>query len=230
MACACFSSYKYPYYAWTLAAVTQNLCHKEYLLLDAGCGGDNVSINLEQAVNGAERVAVDLFRTNLKASRNHGRASAFVLADITYLPFKDGTFDGVLCVNVIEHIENKSGVVSEFARTTRKGGFFVGCSTNLLNPLLWMDSNLSLITAPLVAKFSGAYYGHRHKRFSPSSLNKTLRTFDYSADYWIIGEPQFYYTNWYALLERLWFAFNWLTKSKPFVFLKEMLIWKAIRI
>lgn len=219
----------YGHYAEALATLTKQLSRESSLLLDAGCGGERVSVNMEKAVNNARRVAVDLLHSNLRACRRQNRASAFVLADLNNLPFKKDVFDGIMCINVIEHIEDKKGALREFSRVTQKGGFFVGCTTNVLNPLLWIDANLSLIAAPLVKKFSGAYYGHRHNRFSPLTLNKTLKESAYSVNYWIIGQPQFYYTNWIRLLQYLWLFFNKMTKRKPLIFFNEMLVWKAIR-
>ncbi|MCW4025655.1 MAG: class I SAM-dependent methyltransferase [Candidatus Bathyarchaeota archaeon] len=220
----------YGFYAKALATLTKQLSREGFLLLDAGCGGERVSVNMEKAVNNAQRIAVDLLCSNLRACRRQNRASAFVLADLSNLPFKADVFDGIMCINVIEHIDDKKGVFREFSRITKKAGFFVGCTTNVLNPLLWIDTNLPSIAAPLVMKFSGEYYGHRHNRFSPLTLNKTLKESAYSVNYWIIGQPQFYYTRLIRLLQYSWLFFSMMTKRKPLIFMNEMLVWKAIRI
>lgn len=49
------------------------------------------------------------------------------------IPRADGTFDGVLCIAVLEHVENPAEVVAELYRVTKPGGFLV-CSIPFLQP------------------------------------------------------------------------------------------------
>lgn len=45
-----------------------------------------------------------------------------VLADAAHLPFADGSFDAVTCLEVLEHVPDPSAVLSEIARVLRTGG------------------------------------------------------------------------------------------------------------
>lgn len=45
-----------------------------------------------------------------------------VLSTAAKMPFRDATFDTVLCTEVLEHVENAEAAVDEIARTLRPGG------------------------------------------------------------------------------------------------------------
>ena len=45
-----------------------------------------------------------------------------VLADGARLPFADATLDGVICLEVLEHVPDPAGVIAEIARVLRPGG------------------------------------------------------------------------------------------------------------
>jgi SAM-dependent methyltransferase len=50
------------------------------------------------------------------------RATFAVLDCGGRLPFEDGVFDAVLCVDAISHLPNRSGTLSEWARLLNQGG------------------------------------------------------------------------------------------------------------
>lgn len=56
-------------------------------------------------------VSTDLMRTGVD-----------MLADITRLPYADGTFDAIICVHILEHIPNDSAAMAELRRILRPGG------------------------------------------------------------------------------------------------------------
>lgn len=45
-----------------------------------------------------------------------------VVADLAVLPFRDGSFDGVTCDQVLEHVPKPATVVAELVRVTKPGG------------------------------------------------------------------------------------------------------------
>lgn len=49
-------------------------------------------------------------------------ATPHVFADAATLPFADGTFDAVVCLEVIEHVPDPERVLAEIARVLRPGG------------------------------------------------------------------------------------------------------------
>jgi SAM-dependent methyltransferase len=45
--------------------------------------------------------------------------------DITALPFADDSFDGLICIHVLEHVQDDTKALSELYRVLKKGGFAI---------------------------------------------------------------------------------------------------------
>jgi len=97
-------------------------------LLDAGCGeGRHCFGALER---GAHVVGLDLDRAGLRAAvgglrrrgEEQGTLGAMVQGDTFHLPFRDATFDKVICSEVMEHVHDYVGAARELARVVRPGG------------------------------------------------------------------------------------------------------------
>jgi len=86
--------------------------------LDVACGPGIVAAGLR--ARGAEVAAVDLTPAMLREARSSGARLA--RADAVRLPFKDGSFDLVVCRNSFHHFPDPSAVASEVARVLRGGG------------------------------------------------------------------------------------------------------------
>ena len=223
-------TYVFNFYRFTVENLFCNSIKPDAKVLDAGCGqGDSVR-NYSRPTN-AEVIGVDVLRTNVAKAKRRWKSSGFVVADLQTLPFVEGVFDGVLSVDVLEHVANKSSVIGELARVTKEGGFFVGSSTNLLNPVLFMDVAFPSISGFLIAKFS--YMNDpvaRHSRFSPSGLARTLNKKKFQLDkFALLGAPLFEGKR-LPFLVSIWILFDKLTKRMPLIFLKETMVWQATRL
>ena len=87
-------------------------------VLEIGCGAGNV---LEK-VEAAKRVGIDFSLRMAQRTRERLRAGGtlWVLqADGQVLPFQDQSFDGILCTEVLEHVENPDLLLSEIRRVAR---------------------------------------------------------------------------------------------------------------
>jgi ubiquinone/menaquinone biosynthesis C-methylase UbiE len=104
-------------------------CHS---LLDAGCGNGRYSIHLlRTAPPGAQLAAFDLSVNMLARARKRLESdrACFVSADVTRLPYSDGSFDAAVCGWVIEHLPDPRPALREFHRVLRPGGkFLVMCT------------------------------------------------------------------------------------------------------
>ena len=131
-------------------------------ILDAGCGPGINSITL--ARRGLRVTAIDEDPEKLETLEALQRSLAPDLrlerADVCRLPFEDSSFDKVLCSEVLEHVEDDHGAVSEFARVLRPGGLLV-------------------VTVPSDASVIHEYeddFGHARAGYSSESLQALLRS------------------------------------------------------
>jgi SAM-dependent methyltransferase len=101
-------------------------------LLDLGCGTGRHSAEALRCpgilVVGADRQRADLaharnrLRFHEYAGASAGGRWGLIAADAADLPFGRGRFDGVICSEVLEHVEDDRGAVRELARVLKPGG------------------------------------------------------------------------------------------------------------
>jgi 2-polyprenyl-3-methyl-5-hydroxy-6-metoxy-1,4-benzoquinol methylase len=101
-------------------------------VLDLGCGMGGLVVALRQA--GALAVGHDPNRAYgticaLRAAR-YGLPLPFVTATGEALPFRDGAFDLVVCLDVLEHADSLEGTLAEIARVLAPGGQAIVTATN----------------------------------------------------------------------------------------------------
>ncbi len=94
--------------------------------LDLGCGSGFMSEAL--AARGAKVTGVDPCIPLLEAARKHAREGGL---GITYIegtgeniPLAASSVDRVVCVDVLEHVDDEVKVISEIRRVLRPGGIF----------------------------------------------------------------------------------------------------------
>lgn len=108
------------------ALVSQIRLGKEQTWLDVGCGERPYSALFS---------ATGYIGLDVQAS---GRPSAMKRPDVTYdgerLPVKQGSVDGIICTQVLEHVAQPERFISELARVLREGGWLV-----LSAPLFWQE-------------------------------------------------------------------------------------------
>jgi SAM-dependent methyltransferase len=90
------------------------------LILDLGCARGRFVRAL--SASGAQVVGVDRSWELLRTILDSPGGGSFVLSTATRLPFVDSIFDGVVCIEVIEHIPELGAALSEIARVLKPGG------------------------------------------------------------------------------------------------------------
>lgn len=71
---------------------------------------------------GAEYVGLDVEQADSFGMRRH---PDIVYYDGRKIPFQDGSFDHVLCVEVLEHVPDPAAFLAELVRVLRKGGTLI---------------------------------------------------------------------------------------------------------
>jgi 2-polyprenyl-3-methyl-5-hydroxy-6-metoxy-1,4-benzoquinol methylase len=84
-------------------------------LLDVGCGGAWLGDHFQNYTG------IDVSPEAVEAARSHGRQALLVDGDEP-LPFDEGSFDGVVLKDVLEHVANPVTLVREVRRVLRPGG------------------------------------------------------------------------------------------------------------
>jgi ubiquinone/menaquinone biosynthesis C-methylase UbiE len=97
-------------------------------VLDAGCGA---GIPVMQHLTGAglSVVGIDLSSVQLGLARSRVADAALAQADLSTLPFADGSFDGLVSYYAVIHVPRSDhwGVFAEFRRVLRPGGVALLC-------------------------------------------------------------------------------------------------------
>lgn len=91
------------------------------LFLDAGCGAEP---RTKMSQNFRKHICVDISVVGLREAKNQlGDFGSYVLADLSALPFKDRSFDGVLASHCLYHIDKEiqTVVLKELYRVSDTG-------------------------------------------------------------------------------------------------------------
>ena len=105
-------------------------------VLDLGCGGGFMAVAL--AERGAIVTGIDPAKGAIAAAQRHAEANqleiSYLVSSGESMPFAEGVFDIVVCVDVLEHVEDLQNVLAEIRRVLRPGGIFLFDTINR-NPL-----------------------------------------------------------------------------------------------
>lgn len=94
-------------------------------ILDIGSGAGQLAGHLLKYSDRDARITcIDLSQNMLGRARRRlqSRRPSYVAADVSCLPFADGSFDGATCGYVIEHVPDTRAGLAEIARVLRPGG------------------------------------------------------------------------------------------------------------
>jgi 2-polyprenyl-3-methyl-5-hydroxy-6-metoxy-1,4-benzoquinol methylase len=102
--------------------------------LDIGCGLGFFSSRAGKL--GAKVYGIDIGGNLVKISKSRYPKGKFSVASAERLPFKDDSFDMILCTEVIEHVNNQKKVINEIFRVLKQGGHLIITTPNrIFEPL-----------------------------------------------------------------------------------------------
>lgn len=93
-------------------------------VLEVGCGEGGNLVNLGAVVRSDARLVVgmDLFERKVAFGQRQVATARFVCGDALALPFKDESFDAVLCRDLLHHLEDRGPAIAELRRICKPGG------------------------------------------------------------------------------------------------------------
>jgi SAM-dependent methyltransferase len=120
---------------WTRAI--QALPFKHGRVLDLGCAFGFATRRL--AHRGYQTVGVDASPAYIARARRAHPQGVYLLASAEAVPLPDSSFDGVLFLDVLEHVHDERAALAEIARLLKPGGTFI-VSVPHRGLLWWLDS------------------------------------------------------------------------------------------
>jgi SAM-dependent methyltransferase len=108
---------------WTRHAMIQRLgpLPASPTIVDIGCSTGYLLEDLRDSVAGAELVGVDLVANGLSKAHEHVPTARLFQADACALPLGDKTADAMVTANLLEHVPDDRGALSEMLRVLRPG-------------------------------------------------------------------------------------------------------------
>jgi ubiquinone/menaquinone biosynthesis C-methylase UbiE len=94
-------------------------------ILDVGSGAGQIAGHLLDFADPDARITcIDISHQMLRRARARLKSHrpAYIVADVSSLPFADNAFDGITCGYVLEHVPDPAQGLSELGRVLRKGG------------------------------------------------------------------------------------------------------------
>lgn len=100
-------------------------------ILDLGCGSGWLTIFISKY--GFDITGIDIAKPAIELGKIWAKEDNanvnFLVGDILNLPFKDGTFDAIVCNSVLEHLrlDQAEVLIKKVHAILKDGGFFFGC-------------------------------------------------------------------------------------------------------
>jgi ubiquinone/menaquinone biosynthesis C-methylase UbiE len=128
-------------------AVLQELEKEAFMdLLDAGCGPGPMLSVLAEKYPDKNYTGIDLTPAMIEqAKRKHLANTTFLVGDCEHLPFKEESFDVILCLNSFHHYPGPQDFFDSVKRCLKPGGRLILRDLSTDNPLLiWFIDHIEL--------------------------------------------------------------------------------------
>lgn len=111
-------------------------------VLDVGSADGVFSKLILDKSKAKELIGIEAVKTSVKWANTHWKKykkMKFMVGDAHKLPFAPRTFDALVCLEVLEHVNYPKKVLGEFKRVLKKGGYVILLvpSDSLLFRIIW---------------------------------------------------------------------------------------------
>lgn len=112
-------------------------------VLDIGCHSGLFTKRIQEKTLSKQIYGIDISLKAIAHARQRIPGSNFKVGNIHKLPFKEDAFGAIFCLEVLEHVENPSQVLSEIYRVLKPKGYGVILipTNNLLFRTIWFIWN-----------------------------------------------------------------------------------------
>lgn len=93
--------------------------------LDVGCHGGTFTEEIAKTLPGAEICGIDIDREAIAYAKKKRPETHFQVVAAEKLPFSEKNFDLVICLEVLEHVENPKKVLAEIRRCLKDKGWLI---------------------------------------------------------------------------------------------------------
>jgi len=161
--------------------ISSNTTDKHIKVLELGCGTGLLSEGLRYP-EGGKLVSVDIYENFLHkaASRTIKNKPFFIASDVEMLPFGDCTFDFVVGISILHHLDLNLAL-KEIYRILKASGKFIFSEPNMRNPQIFLERNVKFIRRIMGASpYETAFYAADMKSIcSMNKLRAEVRNFDF---------------------------------------------------
>lgn len=116
-------------------------------ILDLGCGTGRFSIEL--ALANTNLISFDASFSMLQQLKDKTKDTNLNINLVNgngyQLPFKDNTFDGCICINVLDHVSDQQRFIKEICRILKKDGFLIINFSNFFSIYLPIAISINLM-------------------------------------------------------------------------------------
>ncbi|MGH9353853.1 MAG: class I SAM-dependent methyltransferase [Terriglobia bacterium] len=177
-------------------------------VLDVGCGAGQLVGELMR--RGYEAWGVDVSEAMVGYAREHYQIDRFRAADIENLPFPDGTFDAVMCLGVMEYLNQDEAALREMRRVLKPGGRAVITTPSVTCPFYYMDmayQQVRPVARPLVRWVRHGLLGRQvppasvlpnvvHRRYYRRRWVRLMRSLGLELEDWVCHAWGWYSLEW----------------------------------
>jgi ubiquinone/menaquinone biosynthesis C-methylase UbiE len=143
-------------------------------ILDCGCGRGFYLLFIGRLEPGCILCGVDRDADVLQQAREHLPASVnLVRSDVVRLPFPDGSFDKIVCSEILEHLPDAPAGLAEVYRVLRPGGVLAITVPNRDYPFWWdpLNKTRELLGRPPIREgFWAGIWAHHERLYRQGEL------------------------------------------------------------